>query len=342
MHNLQHLNKSLLIALAVLATLGLATPVRAQNKRNGAPSINPGFPGNFGPFLTNQIYLPEAVGPFEAGYNPATLDLAIAYKLPTHLVFDHGQLDLRQGFGLNWEIPSLVTRTGERGALRLSGLLLSSNRASYATIAPYEAKVSGQGVEIAYAYRLVDRPSSKLTLGLAYSPYNKIETSLSKGGREIATGDIETTLQGRVGLLWQDDKGTRIGLAGSIERFNQSIRYGGSDQQSQTTQTMVVVGASHRFSTGTTLYANRLWFKLESGDFRLKTTGHTLGVNQELGKRWIVGLDHTGKGLTASLVYLGNGWNAYVAHGDRNFSHTEGIFGERGSFTGVGVTINLK
>jgi hypothetical protein len=347
--NTNYPSRSLIVTILLFMGMIACAPVQAQSQV-ASSSIDSGFPGKVGPFLTNQLYLPEAVSYFEAGFNPATLDVAIAYQSPPHLAADFGSFNLRNDFDLRWGITSLVGST-KRGAWRLSNISLGSTKASYASIAPYQAQVDGEGLELAYAYRAISKPHSALTVGAAWSPYNTLRTNLYEAGASgklAATGKISTTHQGRLGLLWQNNRGTRVGLAGSYERFNQHSRIIGPSGSADTVtqgvldQEMVVIGVSHEFASGTTIYANHLEFWLHGEGFSVHDRDNSFGISQKVGKRWIVGLTQTGKGTTASVVYLGNGWSAYVAQGNKNFSHTEGILGERGSFTGAGVSINLR
>lgn len=306
--------RTLMITLFALLCLLFAQPATAQGT------------GETGPFTLGQIYLPDPLLPAEAGHNPAMLDLAIRYNPELHVVFDYGQLGLRSGFTSRWSLLSLVDKVDDKSAVRVTGYWFGSNCQPYANTAPLAARFAGEGIEIAYARQV----SPQLTLGLAWVPYNAIRTTHYQNGRQIATGTLKSDFQGRLGALWQQN-GWQIGLTYDHESLDSA----------DLRQRMATVGVAYRLKSGTTLYTSRLWFWLDGQDLNIETQSQNYGLRQELGKGWIVGIDQIGKGTSLSLVKLFKRGSAYLSVGERSFSHTEGIFGERGQFVGIGGSLSF-
>lgn len=313
------------LLLFVCGLLVLATRVHAQ-----VPDPDPRFPVlGKSVFGVSSQYPTQAVLPSPVGLNPATQNYLLDYKLGPALEADYGLFGTRSNLQVGMGILNYFQPIGKRHSVRLSVYQVWSNEQPIPATGPVAVDHNGNAFELVYAYRVSDQ----LDLGVAWVPYDRMKTDLSLAGAAVGSGSARSNFQGRVGIAWRDkSQKLRVGVVYSHDALGTKATFVGvpGEMGGSFLQRSWTGGISYDPRPGTTLFYNYQSLSLQGEGVSLDRSSSYWGLQQFLGKHWLVRFARASAGTEISLGYTSGKWEGYLSFNGRAYSQSEDVYG-RGS-----------
>jgi hypothetical protein len=198
--------------------------------------------------------------------------------------------------------------------------------------------MSGTALEIAYA----NRPLRDLDLGLTLTPIDEEATHLYLLGEPIASGNLRSRLQERVGALYHHGQ-VRVGYEVGLTQGILSSTTPTMSIRAHWTQHDEVIGVAWAPSKGISLFYNRQTIRLDTTpNFGIGETAINdyWGVKQFLTPNWQVGWARSGTGTGFTIGYYRKEGGISLSYGEQAYSASKRLYGV-GDALFVTISLNL-